>query len=94
MILQQNLQNTSPTFDSNQHSMSEFKEHMKLSCKIIIDDIYDNFWSYMNKYSNSLQSNKKQQLQDYINRKYEKGDKLVKKEGESGAKKVQIFDEL
>jgi hypothetical protein len=32
--------------------MNMFKEHLKLTCKIIIDDIYDNYWSYMKKYTN------------------------------------------
>jgi hypothetical protein len=38
--------------DKNVYLMNMFKEHLKLTCKIIIDDIYDNYWSYMKKYTN------------------------------------------
>ena len=46
--------------------MNMFKEHLKLTCKIIIDDIYDNYWSYMKKYTGK----KKKELEKYIKQKY------------------------
>jgi hypothetical protein len=46
--------------------MDMFKDHLKLTCKIIIDDIYENYWSYMKKYN----GNKKKELEKFVKSKY------------------------
>ena len=67
-----------------QLKMRAFKEHLKLSCKIIVDDIYDNYWSYENKYSKQVEDKKK--LQAFVSKKYEKSEELTK------VHKVEVID--
>ena len=44
-------------------SDEEFKEHIKMTCSIIVDDIYDNFSMY-NSYFNNKNCNKQENYQN------------------------------
>ena len=80
--------------EQNVYLMNMFKEHLKLTSKIIIDDIYDNYWSYMKKYTTTA----KNSVDSHVKDKYGRSNSSMKNYSASGAdsqsRHKQVIDDF